>query len=364
MVGHRRFGWIGVGLVFLIVLLVSCTKESQETATVESVTAATDYTQLVTSTVVVQKAALRPTIVASGVVQGRNEVLVKAGTSGVVQSIDFSLGQRVEKGQALVVLDDMIAKLSESQISRQTENARKELDVQTRLYERGAISLSALNQSKAALDGLEAQLERARDTLSDTTVSAPIAGNIADEGIPLVLGDTVQAGQSITRIIDLQEMRISLSLGQSQIFLIREGAEAIIEIATPTESIRADGVVGAISSGSDLRTGSWTVLVDFTNPRPDVIRAGVSADVTIRNDLAPLHPLVPNAAMVNREGKTYVYVKQDAAADLVEVEVLDRYGDLMAVEPIEDGYDLAGKEVLTSGLSRVNDGTTVVTQYE
>jgi RND family efflux transporter MFP subunit len=364
MVGHRRSNWIGIGTLLLILIFVSCEKETQESAAVDSVTATTDYTQLVSSTVVVERAALRPTLFASGVVKGQHEVLVKARTSGVVNSIDFSLGQQVEQGQTLVVLDDTIAKLSASQISLQVQNARKELDVQNQLYDRGAISLSILNQTKSALDGLEAQLERAQETLRDTTISAPIAGSIADEGISLILGDTVQAGQTITRIIDLNEMRIALSLGQSQIFFVQDGAKATIEIITPNEVIRAEGVVGAVSSGSDPRTGSWTAFVDFTNPRPDLIRAGVSANVTIKNDLAPLHPLVPNAAMVNREGKTYVYVKQENSARLVEVEVLDRYGDLMAVEPIDDSYDLVGKEVLTSGLSRIDDETSIVTQYE
>ena len=363
MVAVRKISMILLTLLILIAM-TSCVKETQEVAVVESTSAATDYTQLVTSTVVVERAALRPTIEASTVVQGQNELIVKAKTSGVVQSVDFQLGQKVEAGTTLVTLEATAARLAASQLSRQVENARKEVEVQTQLHAKGAVSLSSLNQSKATLEGLESQLERAQATFDDTRVSAPIAGSIADGGFLPVVGDTLQAGQTIARIIDLDNLRASLSLGQSQIFSVHEGANAVIEISTPNETIKAEGVVRAISSGSDARTGSWTVLVDFPNPRPELIRSGVSAKVTIENDRAPLHPLVPNAAMVNRDGKTYVYVRNGSTADLVEVAVVDRYGDNLAIRPIDEDFDIVGSEVLVSGLSRIEDGSSVATGYE
>ena len=363
MVGHRKNLWLGVSILALF-LLSSCAKQAEEVVVAEAVSAPTDYTQLVTSTVLVARQSLRPTLTTNGVVQGRDEIIVKARTSGVITSIDFDLGQQVEQGQALVTLDDTVAKLSASQIARQVENAQRDLEVQTQLYEKGAISLSMLNQSKAALDGLAAQLERVNETLKDTTITAPISGNIADQGSQLVVGDTIQSGQSIARIINLENLQMTVSLGQSQIFLVREGAEVAIEIISPNEVITAKGVVRAISSGSDARTGSWTAIIEFSNPRPDSIRAGISANAIITNDQGPEHPLVPNAAMVNREGKTYVYVKQGNTANLVEVEILDRYGDALAIKPIDSEFEIVGREVLTSGLSRIEDGSSVVTQYE
>ena len=361
------FRRIRVVLVVTGVLLISfgiLSRPQKETPPViEAVAAATDYTQLVTSTVPVKRAALRPTVVANGVIQGRNEVIVKARASGVIESIDSNLGAFVEQGHVLVTLDKTIAQLSVNQVERQTENARKALEVDEQLYERGALSLSALNQSRSTVDGLEAQLARAQDALKDTTIVAPIAGYIADQGGKLVVGDTVQAGQQIVRIIDLAQLSIPISLGQSQIFSVRTGADAIIEIVTPSEVIRSTGKVQAISAGSDSRTGSWTVLVDFENPDPQKIKSGISAKVTVENREAPQYPLVPNAAIVNREGQTYVYVKKDTAAELIAVKILDRYGDLAAVEPVDETKILVGEEVLTSGLSRIDEDTSVVTQY-
>ncbi|HCJ94563.1 MAG TPA: efflux RND transporter periplasmic adaptor subunit [Sphaerochaeta sp.] len=360
MVGHRKY-LAGI-LVVVLVLAVSCMKEEPQDVAVDTVSASTDYTQLVASAVEVKVAALRPTVQGSGVVQGRNEVVVKSRASGIVTSIEFDLGDTIDKDQVLVRIDDTIANLSLDQATRQVENARKEVDANTQLYERGAVSLSQLNQSKATLAGLEAQLARATDSVRDVVITSPLAGRVADRNAALVVGDSIQAGQTIGRIIDLQTLSISLSFGQSQIFLVREGAQARVVIDTPNETISTTGTVRAISAGSDARTGSWTVVVDFDNPEPDTIRAGISASVTIYNAEAPVYPLVPNAAMVNRDGRSYVYVLQDSIAKLVEVEVVDRYGDTTAVTSLDGTFELPGAKVLTSGLSRVTDGSAVVTQ--
>ena len=360
MVGHRKY-LAGI-LVVVLVLAVSCMKEEPQDVAVDSVSASTDYTQLVASAVEVKLAALRPTVQGSGVVQGRNEVVVKSRTSGIVTSVEFDLGDQIDRDQVLVRIDDTIASLSLDQATRQVENARKEVDANTQLYARGAVSLSQLNQSKATLAGLEAQLARATDSLRDVVISSPLAGRVAERNAALVVGDSIQVGQTIGRIIDLQSLSIWLSFGQSQIFLVREGARAVVTIETPNETISTTGKVRAISAGSEARTGSWTVVVDFDNPKPQTIRAGLSASVTIYNAEAPVYPLVPNAAIVNRDGRSYVYVLQDSIAKLVEVEVVDRYGDTTAVTSSDETFELPGAKVLTSGLSRVTDGSAVVTQ--
>lgn len=360
MVGHRKY-LAGI-LAMVLVLAVSCMKEEPQEVAVDAVSATTDYTQLVASAVEVKVAPLRPTVQGSGVVQGRNEVVVKSRASGIVTSIEFDLGDQIDKDQVLVRIEDTIANLSLDQATKQVENARKEVDANTQLYARGAVSLSQLNQSKASLAGLEAQLARATDALRDVVITSPLTGRVAERNTALVVGDSIQAGQTIGRIIDLQSLSIPLSFGQSQIFLVREGAQAVVAIETPSETISTAGVVRAISAGSDARTGSWTVVVDFDNPKPEIIRAGLSASVTIYNAEAPEYPLVPNAAMVNRDGRSYVYALQDSLAKLVEVEVVDRYGDTTAVSSLDDTFELPGAMVLTSGLSRVTDGSSVVTQ--
>lgn len=358
----RTVKTVSILLVLMLpIVLFSCTKTEEKPLVLDEVAAATDYTQVVSSAVQVKQAALRDRVLGSGTIQGREEVSVKARASGVIKSIDFNLGAMLEKDQVLLTLDDTIATLNVSQLENQYNNSLKELKANEQLYARGAISLVQMTQTQGSVDGLAAQLEQVKNNLKNTQIQTPIAGSVAEK-TNLVVGDLIQAGQQIVRVIDLERLRITLPVGQNQLFLIKEGAPAIITIRTPTETIEAEGIVSAISAGSDSRTGSWSVLVDFTNPRPSVIKAGISAEVTIFNEDAPIYTLVPNSAMVYKDGTTSVYMVEGSSAKKVQVEVVDQYGDQSAVQSMDKEISLTGKKVLVSALSRILDGTSVVTQ--
>ncbi len=126
--------------------------------------------------------------------------------------------------------------------------------------------------------------------------------------------------------------------------------------------------MSAISASSDSRTGSWVVYVDFENPpRPDILKAGITANVTIYNADAPLYTVVPpNGAMVNRGGgKQYIFVVEGSNASLREVTVVDQVGDLTAIESKDASSSLVGGErVLVSSLSRLIDGSAISTPLQ
>ena len=350
-------------LLFISLFFSSCKKNVEEIDPIEidEVSTATDYTQIVSSAVEIKQAALRDRVLASGTIQGLEQVNIKARTSGVIKSIDYNLGSKLEKDQVIMVLDDTIPLLNVSQLQRQYENSLKELDANKQLYERGAISYVQLTQTQSTVDGLEAQLEQMKINLKNTKITTPIAGSVAETN-NLVVGDLIQDREQIARVVDLENLRITISVGQNQLFLIKEGAPALITINTPTEVIEANGKVSGISASSDSQTGSWSVLVDFTNPNPLVIKAGISADVIIFNEDAPIYTLVPNSAMVYRNGVTSVYMVDGENAKQVDVKVIDQYGDQSAIESLDENISLVKKKVLVSALSRILDGTSVVTQ--
>lgn len=377
---HKRKKFSAAVLLLLIgILISSCSGEtggdeapsasSSETASAASdtswndsdaVTGATDYAPLVSSAVPVEQAALRSRIYGSGIISGQQEAAVRAKTAGDIKKISFELGDEISEGQVLLTLDNTIAELNVLQLEQQYETAKADLASKEETYERGALSASQLTQARASLNGLEAQLAQAREALRNTRITSPIKGSVAQKSPDLVIGDQVQPGQQLARVVDLENLRIRLSLGQDQILLVREGYEAEIRIDTPKRVFTAKGVVKAISAGSDTRTGSWTVLVDFPNPAPEILKAGMSAEVIIINRDAEMYTVVPGASLVYRNGKTYVFIVEDETVRIVEIEIIDRYGNLTAVEPLESDLNLLDYSVLVSGLSRVQSGDAAV----
>ncbi|MGH0053210.1 MAG: efflux RND transporter periplasmic adaptor subunit [Sphaerochaetaceae bacterium] len=347
-----------IAVLGILFILFSCSKDKQQQAPIQEISAATDYSQIVSSAITVKQAALRDRVYGSGVIQGQQEVIIRARNTGEIKTISVKLGTPLRQGDILLTLDDTIAKLSLSQLEGQYENAVKELSVNEQLYAKGAVALATLNKQRAVVDGLSAQLENAKNTLSNMKIVTPIAGSIA-EMTALVPGDILSAGSIVARVVDMQNLRLVLGIGQSQQFLVKEGARVDITIQASANVITAQGRVSAISAASDSRTGSWTVYVDFENPQIDLLRVGIVADVVIHNDDAPVYTLVPNSAMVYRDDKTYVFVVENNKANMVEVKIVDQYGDQTAVETLKEEYGLVGKKVLVSGLSRLFDGTSV-----
>jgi multidrug efflux pump subunit AcrA (membrane-fusion protein) len=141
-----------LGLLIIITALgiASCGSENQEadqTSSVE-VSVDTDYAPLVSSTVQARTAgALRDKVCASGIIEGKQEAVIRARTGGAIEGVDFELGERVLKSQALVVIEDTIARLNLSQLRREYENAAKKLESDQ------ASLLFSTYRISAALDG-------------------------------------------------------------------------------------------------------------------------------------------------------------------------------------------------------------------
>ena len=351
-----------IGMVFLFSACSDGTENLAENEW-EGLTGATDYTAMVPDSVPVRQEALRDRVISSGVIQGQQEAILRTRTGGIIRSINFELGDSLSGGQVLIALDDAIAALTLRQLEQQYEINRADLESKEDLYRRGSLALNVLTQARATVNGLEAQLVQARDALENTRVTTPIGGQVAEKAPGLVIGDQVQPGQQLGRIVDLSTLRMSVSLGQSQVFLVEQGLPAEIRIATPTGTITAQGRVEAISAGSDRRTGSWTALVDFPNPKPEVIRAGMAAEVTIINPNAPVSTVVPDSSLVLRDGKASVFLvdSQNDQPRLVQIRLVDQLGDRVAIQALDPQVSLVGNSVLVSGLTRARNQGTAAT---
>jgi membrane fusion protein (multidrug efflux system) len=318
-----------------------------------------DQQGIAVETAPVSRGRLRSSIEGSGIIQGIQEVIIRPFTNGVIESVQFELGQEISSDDALVTLDDRVARLTWLQLSGEYQSALADLESQKNLYELGSLSLNQLNQIQARVDGLAAQVEQARDSLAYTSITSPIDGRIAEKADNLIPGDLVASGQQIARVVDLSRLRIELSLGQDQIFLVEENLPAAIRITSPRGTIEALGIVSAVAAGSDQRTGSWRVIVDFDNPDPQAIKAGMSARVSIESDLEPMRDLVPLSSLILNEDRADLFIADGEIARRIPVQVLDNYGELAAVLPLDPEVQLSGRRVLTSGLSRIQDGDKI-----
>jgi multidrug efflux system membrane fusion protein len=129
----------------------------------------------------------------TGELQAVNTVEVHPRVSGFIDSVQFTEGARVSKGQLLFQIDPRPFQIEIERLSAELKRARSKLDFATagharaeRLYAQNAIAreeyeqlTSAETEAAGDLGSLNAQLQAARLNLDYTHVRSPIDGHVS-----------------------------------------------------------------------------------------------------------------------------------------------------------------------------------------
>jgi membrane fusion protein (multidrug efflux system) len=290
----------------------------------------------------------------SGVVEGASEAYVVAETGGIIAKVNVKLGDYVSSGQALAVLADKGEGFVLEQVAAQLENAEREYSASERLFEKGAASEADFTRAKSALKGAEAAYKRALDANKTRVLSSPISGYIADLDPAVAMGNLLNPGTRVARVVDLSALKMRASLGERQIGLVSVGSSAEIRFNSFGELEPISAFVTAIAAGSDPTTGAYRLVIEGPN-RSDVTKSGMTATAVIGTNEKP-ELIIPASAVVTRGGVSGAFVYRDGAAYFTPVETGTRYGDSIAVE---SGV-VEGDVLLVSGTTTLVNGDVVV----
>ena len=291
--------------------------QAQETKAVEAVT--------------VTRGTLLRNVEAAGIVSGITEAYVVSETQGIIQRVDFELGDQVDKGQVLVKVEDTIARLNMEQARQQNETAQLDLGAIEKLFEAGNASRAELTRARSAASGAQARYETALKAFRDTSIRAPIAGYVAAKDSAVALGNFLSPGTPVARIVDISSLKVEVALGETQIGLVEEGAPATVFIPAACEETLFEAEVSAVAAGSDPATGSFPVVITWVNTCGDKVKSGMSATVTIETRQEEPVILVPSAALVEREGARFAYTVEAGRVAAKRVRVGRQIGNLAEI---------------------------------
>lgn len=308
--------WIIIAAVVLIVVLVVVGK-SRSGKGVE-VTVTSPVTKDITEI-----------IPANGKIQPVVEVKISPDVSGEIIVLNVKEGDQVKAGQVLLQIkrdqylsarDRMKAALNQAKAQLAQQDAKfQQIELSYNrnmsLYEKGAISQSEyessvseysmakeqLNASRFNVQSSEAGLAEAEESLSKTTIFAPMNGVVSKlyvERGERVVGTSQMAGTEMLRIADFEKMEVLVDVNENDIVRIRKNDTALVEVdAYPGRKF--EGVVTQIANsakniGSALEQvtnfevkvyilpSSYADLVQ--NNRTNPFRPGMSASVSIQTE--------------------------------------------------------------------------------
>ena len=258
-------------------------------------------------------------VTTTGQVRSDGEATLKAEVAGTVAKVLVRPGDRVRRGAALVTLDprsfdlsveEAEASVAEAEVRYQDAVAPDSIVLgRPPSPEQRRIALT-----RSGLQSARVRLERAKLDRERATITAPYDGMV--DRVDVSVGERVQGGETITRVVNLNALRIEAAVLEHDLPLIKEGGQAIItSAAAPEQSVI--GRVSAVLPVIDSATRSGRAYIRLAGG--GVLRPGMYADVRLEAARLPNRRLVPARAVIERDGRPLVFVVKDARAQWVYI---------------------------------------------
>lgn len=271
-----------------------------------------------TDMIVAQNITLSQGLPLSGSLKAASSALVKAKLAGDLRGLTVREGDAVKAGQLLATIDatEYLARLS--QVQRQADAAKAQVDIAQRsfdnnksLMEQNFISKTALDTSLASLEGAKANYaaalagaDVAKKSIDDTRVLAPINGVVAQRFSQT--GERVGPDTRIVEIVDLSRLELESALAASDSVTVRYGQTAQLQVEGNAKVVSAK----VVRINPTATSGSRQVLVYLALDSSSELRQGLFAQGTLATSKVS-GIAVPLGAVRNDKPQPYVQVVQD-----------------------------------------------------
>jgi membrane fusion protein (multidrug efflux system) len=313
----------------------------------------------------VAKRELSFTVSAAGTVNPQRQVTVSAEVPGKVVAVSVERGSSLSKGQEIIRLDDreiqlQIREAAASVSTEQVDLAREDYERKQRLFADGALTRSALDQSKNNYLGLDsarrsaqARIAQLKERAAKTRISAPLAGVVAH--LEVEPGEFVGPGTPLTVIEDMTEVLVTVEVSDRDVIRLRP--LQVVEATSDAYPGRFfSGVIERVSSAANPVTRSFSVEARIANPDNE-LRSGMIISLNIVLDKRKAL-VVPAEALTDiREGTARVFVVTAGTVREVEIGIGRRSDrDVEVLAGLSEG-----NEVVVSGHDRIREGQPVTT---
>ncbi|HSR69007.1 MAG TPA: efflux RND transporter periplasmic adaptor subunit [Acidobacteriota bacterium] len=287
---------------------------------------------------------------------------VSAEISGKVTALHVDEGDWVEEGQILLELDRQRRLLQLDTGKAEVEKARLELEFAEKnlqrgktLVERGAMSqedLDALQQT-AQLAANALRLARLRvsmieDELEDTSIRSPVSGQVSQRQVSL--GENILPASPLLTLIQYDPIEVVTEIPEYDLYTVTQGTSVeMVFDALPGRTFR--GAIHRIDSVVNPQSGAFRAEIRVPN-RGHVLRSGMVARIQVPAQTFRQALIIPLDALLDEEGRNYVFAARQGTARRIPVDVIARLGSEAVVEgPLQES-DL----VVTRGSSNLTQG--------
>jgi membrane fusion protein, multidrug efflux system len=274
-----------------------------------------------------------------GTIHGYIETPVYAKIAGYLKKIYVDKGDRVEKGQVIALLES-------PELDHQVANARATYDLaeitdkrNQALLRFGVVAEQQADNARAEMKEAQAALNQLIATQEYEVIRAPFSGIVTARYVDpgALIPQAISQSSAMTPIVAMatnSSLRIYSDVPQSTAPFIRDGDPATV---TVTEYPRRIFTGTVTRHASALASQTRTMLVEVDLPNNDqALYPGMYATVKFQVNVSAEAPMVPDDALIFRNGKPFV--------------PLVRNGHLR-LAPVDLGYDDGVNVEITEGIT-------------
>lgn len=316
----------------------------------------------------VGKADIEDKINATGTLRVSKIARLEVETGGILEFQVNSRGERIQEGDR-VKAGDVIAMITGEDVRlaartkanyQKLQTAKEEYESKERLFNEGFESKSEILRLQANLEEARVAYEKSLNSEKRNQLVTPIDGVILklardrdNQNQPLAVGQYVKPGFEVASIAPTDMLVADVDLVAQDVARVKEGLKAKIHhYAWEDEYFK--GEVYRLAPVIDPVTRALKAEVRVDNSEGK-LRPGMFVEVTIVIEERKGVPAVPRQCVLNRGGKSVVFLLKGQRVAMQKV--TPGLGDDDIVE-IREGLS-EGERVVTRGMETLTDQTRV-----
>jgi membrane fusion protein, multidrug efflux system len=322
---------------------------------------------------------VRRTVEMVGTLGGWEEVTISNEAPGIIQQVMVDLGDKVKKGQRLVLLDSREAKLALAQAEANLQATKKALtqaqaewrdaDINLKrikeLHSEGIIATSQLDVAQTRFDAIEAQVRAreadidryqamvdfARKRLSDTEILAPIAGEVRQRLVSI--GEAVKEKTPLFQLVITDPLKFQGTVPERFAPDIKMEQPVDLQVEAFADRL-FPGRVLRVSPAVDVQTRSLSLEIKVPNAQ-GMLKPGFFAKGQILTGVDLHAVFAPEEAVYTFVGITKAFVVQDGMVQERQIKTGSRTAGWVEIaEGLQNGEIVA-----TSNLPQLYQGAKI-----
>lgn len=234
---------------------------------------------------------------------------VTSKSSGIVLQINVEVGDKIEAGEVLAVLESDVQQLRMQSATANYQKSMHNYDRAKTLLKKGLANQESVDNLKFETRSLKTSLDQAQLDVEFTQIKAPISGVITQRNIKK--GNLIQVNTAVYNIVDFDSLQAIINVPENKWGLFKQGLTALFDFASFDRIVT--GKILRIDPVVDSSTGTFKVVLSLDKAGSNLtgLRPGLFGKTKIVLDKHANVPMLSKNALIREDDKSYVFIIND-----------------------------------------------------